>query len=184
MGYDIFGKSPVSVEGKYFCRSIWQWPPLVQLIVDLCPEEAQTCPGWLYNDGGGLEADDATKLAKRLEMLVTEGAIDAYCRKQNAAAQAMLDVARERHSEFDIHRGKSTGERDDRMRDYDQVTIGVDGETTMTGYFPDDDEQAITAAAAAVFSIRPSLAGAFPVTPADVEEFMRFAGASGGFSIW
>jgi hypothetical protein len=29
-----------------------------------------------------------------------------------------------------------------------------------------------------------SLDGAFAVTPGDVEDFMRFAAASGGFSIW
>ena len=41
MGFDVYGKARTSAEGKYLRRNAWKWPHLVQLLVDLCPEEAR-----------------------------------------------------------------------------------------------------------------------------------------------
>jgi hypothetical protein len=87
----------------FVCSISW-WPPLVKLLTDLCPEETRACETWLYNEGDGLDAEDAKRLARRLETLAAEGAVDAYCREQNARAEALLDVVRERHPQFDIRR--------------------------------------------------------------------------------
>jgi len=43
--------------------------------------------------------------------------------------------------------------------------------------FPNDDDKLMAAAASSVATVRPSLTGEFPVTPADVDEFIRFAAA-------
>jgi hypothetical protein len=51
MGFDVYGKAPTSAEGTYLRRNAWKWPHLVQLLVDLCPEEARGYEGWFYNEG-------------------------------------------------------------------------------------------------------------------------------------
>jgi hypothetical protein len=84
MGFDLLGRAPKSWEGESFRRSIWGWPPLVQLLLDLCPEDTRGCADWLYNEGDGLDDDGTRRLVRQLEMLEAEGSIDAYCREQNA----------------------------------------------------------------------------------------------------
>jgi hypothetical protein len=178
VGYDIVGRAPTSPEGEYFRSSIWRWRPLVELITDLCPEETQACLGWLYNDGDGLDADGAKRLARRLETLVAEGAIDVYCREQNSKAEALLDVARERHPQFDIRRsGTATSNDHGRIHLDRRVMLSI-------GNIPDGEEAFVKASIAALTVIRPALDGAFPVTQAEVEAFTRFATNSGGFNIF
>ena len=83
MEFDIFGKTPTSAEGTYFRCDIWTWPHLVQLLHDLCPEEAQGYQDWLSNDGHGLDAADARNLGRRLEALRAQGSIEAYLRNRS-----------------------------------------------------------------------------------------------------
>jgi hypothetical protein len=178
VGYDIEGRAPTSAEGEYFRSSVWRWRPLVELITALCPEETQACLGWLYNDGDGLDADGAKRLARRLETLLAEGAIDVYCREQNSKAEAVLDVARERHPQFDIRRSGTATSDDDGWIHLDRrVMLSI-------GNIPEGEEAFVKASIAALTVVRPALDEAFPVTQAEVEAFTRFATASGGFSIF
>jgi hypothetical protein len=81
MGYDISGRRPTNAEGEYFRANIFDWPPVAQLIIDLCPQEAQAVGrGLFFNEGGGLDADDTAKLVARLRRLIADGSVAAYCR--------------------------------------------------------------------------------------------------------
>jgi hypothetical protein len=154
MGFDVCGKAPTSAEGKYFGRNVSGWPLLVQLLLDLCPEEARGCEGWLYNDGDGLEAVDARNLARRLEELRTQGVIEAYCRDRAKIAEA-------------------TGELIVRL--YPQLEFGPAGVTIPADAKLAHDE---------FLGLGAMLNGMGAVVPADVDEFIRFAATSGGFAIW
>jgi hypothetical protein len=78
MGYDIFGKKPTAPEGEYFRRNIWYWPPLVAMCRRLAPRESKGCKGWEVNEGHGLNAADALRLANRLAELLDDGTIAHY----------------------------------------------------------------------------------------------------------
>jgi hypothetical protein len=155
MGFDVYGNAPTSPEGKYFRRNAWRWGPLVQLIVDLCPEETRGCEGWEFNEGDGLEAVDARNLARRLEALSAQGAVEAYCRDRAKLAEATEELIK---------------------RLYPQLEFPPDGGVIIPpGPWLSDDESP---------RLWRMLANMFAVTPADVDEFIRFAAASGGFCIW
>lgn len=154
MGYDISGAAPTSAEGKYFRRSVWLWPPLVNLICDLCPEEARGCEGWLYNGGNGLEAVDARDLARRLEELRTQGVIEAYCRDRAKIAEATGELIVRLYPQLEF---RPTG-----------VTIPGDAKLAHDEFL----------------GLGAMMEDMFAVKVADVDEFIRFAAASGGFSIW
>jgi hypothetical protein len=154
MGFDVYGKAPTSAEGKYLRRNAWKWPHLVQLLLDLCPEEARECEGWLYNEGDGLEAVDARNLARRLEELSTQGVIEAYCRDRAKIAEATSELI---------------------VRLYPQLEFGPTGATIPADARLADDEFSDLGA---------MLNDMVAVAPADVDEFIRFAAASGGFAIW
>jgi hypothetical protein len=183
MGFDVYGKAPTSAEGKYFTRNMFRWPPLAQLLIELCPRETRACKSWMHNDGEGLDSVDAIELARRLKRLRVDGTIDAYCVEQNARAEAALDVVRERHPQFGIHRAGAESEGTGQART-DSIICQV-GNLTVTGELSsqvgDDD---VDECLSTIMPLMRSLSSTFPVTPADVDEFIRFAAASGGFSIW
>jgi hypothetical protein len=78
MGYDLYGTRPRSPTGEHFRRSIFGWPPLAGLCVDLAETETRPCWRWFTNDGDGLTAKQSMKLASRLEQLLAEGAVGRY----------------------------------------------------------------------------------------------------------
>ncbi len=78
MGYDIYGKKPTAPEGEYYRSNIWYWPPFVAMCRRLAPRESKGCKGWEVNDGHGLNAADALRLANRLDELLADGTIAAY----------------------------------------------------------------------------------------------------------
>lgn len=78
MGYDIFGNKPTAPEGEYYRSNIWYWPPFVAMCRRLAPRETKGCKGWDVNEGHGLNAADALRLANRLDELLEDGTIAAY----------------------------------------------------------------------------------------------------------
>ena len=73
MGMDFYGKAPSSKKGEYFRANIWWWHPLADYIELVAPEEASACQNWHNNSGDGLSADDALKLADRLQEEIDSG---------------------------------------------------------------------------------------------------------------
>jgi len=78
MGYDIYGKKPTAPEGEYYRSNIWYWPPFVAMCRALAPVESRGCKGWEVNEGHGLNAADALRLANRLDALLADGTIAQY----------------------------------------------------------------------------------------------------------
>ena len=193
MGFDICGAAPTSADGEYFRRSFLQWPPLVNLIYDLCPEESHDYLGWLYNEGHGLNAVDASRLARRLLSLEAQGVIEAYCRYQSARADAAYGDCdlfyTERHPELNVRCvERSTSEREGGVRlDTEVITraaargVSMDAVTLCLSDVGQGDAAAIEPV---FFKVGPWFSEADVVTPVDVSDFIRFAAASGGFSIW
>ena len=91
MGMDVYGKKSTSKEGEYFRRNVWGWHPLAEICLDLAPDECKDCVHWHSNDGDGLDADGANKLADKLQQLTENGQIKEYIRVRNEAMGAMPD---------------------------------------------------------------------------------------------
>jgi hypothetical protein len=75
MGMDLHGHNPTAPEGEYFRASIWTWPSLVKVITALCPEETSNCKNWEYNEGDGLNGEQALRLAEALERKLRSGEV-------------------------------------------------------------------------------------------------------------
>jgi hypothetical protein len=72
MGMDVYGKKPDSEVGEYFRRNIWGWHPLW----DYCTSVAlvaRTVKAGHYNDGDGLDKEDALVLASVLRAELESG---------------------------------------------------------------------------------------------------------------
>ena len=80
MGMDVSGVNPVSETGDYFRNNCWWWRPLWQychnVAPDLIDEDLFISGG--YNDGAGLNAKDAVKLAIILETKIADGHTKHY----------------------------------------------------------------------------------------------------------
>lgn len=91
MGMDVFGKQPTAPEGEHFRRNVWSWRPLAHMVTGMCPDETAACKYWQSNDGDGLNAADAAKLADRLDALLADGWIDRYVAVRDASLAALPD---------------------------------------------------------------------------------------------
>ena len=94
MGMDVFGRAPTAPIGEYFRRNMWGWGPLAGLVTELCPAETAPCTDWHHNDGQGLDAEGAAKLAAKLEALRDSGEIAARCDKYNGWYASWVDEQR------------------------------------------------------------------------------------------
>lgn len=80
MGMDVFGrKNP----DAYFRNNVWWWRPLWNYCIDVAPDLCEKVSGH-YNDGDGLDEDDALELARRLRVELEAGRVAEYERKYNA----------------------------------------------------------------------------------------------------
>jgi hypothetical protein len=73
MGMDVIGHNPTAPQGEYFRASIWQWPLLVKVITTLCRQETSACKYWEFNDGDGLNNEQALELSEALERKLRSG---------------------------------------------------------------------------------------------------------------
>src|SRR5262249_6298515 len=75
MGIDVIGHNPTGPEGEYFRASIWHWPLLVKIVTSLCPQETSSCKTWEYNEGDGLNSEQALALAEALQRKLKSGEV-------------------------------------------------------------------------------------------------------------
>jgi len=70
--YEQFNKANV---GIYFRNNCWWWRPLWDFCAYHCPEliSEETHKSGHYNDGAGLNAEDAAKLGLKLLVLIEDG---------------------------------------------------------------------------------------------------------------
>lgn len=91
MGMDVYGREPVSETGEYYRSNMWWWAPLADYIIDMCADIAVRCEGWHLNDGDGLNADDADKLADLLDAQIVAGTAARYIAQREARLAALPD---------------------------------------------------------------------------------------------
>lgn len=77
--------------GAYYQDSWWGWRPLARMLCALWPEITARCTYWQSNDGDGLNALYAAKLAKALETALKDGTVADYIEARNARHRAMPD---------------------------------------------------------------------------------------------
>jgi hypothetical protein len=79
MGMDVYGRKPSAPEGKYFRATIWSWPPIHALMIELCSDllSEKLLAKMAFNDGAGPRTQKTcTEMAKRFEQWMehhTEG---------------------------------------------------------------------------------------------------------------
>jgi hypothetical protein len=157
MGMDVFGKAPVSETGSYFRRSVWGWHPLWDLCVDLVPYLGEAVQFGHSNDGDGLDAEGAAKLAQELGEKLADGTVERYCQTRDAAIAALPDE--------ECRWCKGTGTRTDEVG----VKFGYD----VKGWCNGCDGKG---------KVRP-FSTSYTVNVQDVEEWVAFLADSGGFAI-
>jgi len=66
MGMEIYGKAPMSEEGREFPTGSHTWHGLAKYFCEVAPDIACECKHWDTNDGDGLDAAVCAALADRL----------------------------------------------------------------------------------------------------------------------
>jgi len=74
MGMDVYGSNPNSKAGEYFHSNVWNWSALWAYCASVSPQAASLGKAAYVNDGRGLDAEDAEKLAAALREQLTCGA--------------------------------------------------------------------------------------------------------------
>jgi hypothetical protein len=170
MGMDVTGRNPKADVGVYFRRSVWGWNPLATLVIKVAPDITRHCKRWYTNDGDGLNATNAARLAAALNTALASG---------KAAMLVALRAARLRRLPDEACTWcDGTGVRSDEVgREYglDRRTIDDVGHPRhgQTGWCNGCDGRG---------SNRPSDTK-YRVSEADVREFADFVNNSGGFRI-
>lgn len=78
MGMDVYGKNAKTTKGEYFRNNVWWWRPLWNYCEELHGNIARKVEYGYSNDGGGLGADDALELGKRLLDDIANGVTAKY----------------------------------------------------------------------------------------------------------
>jgi hypothetical protein len=177
MGMDIYCQAPTAPEGEYFRRNVWGWVPLAGLVTTLCPDEASPCHGWQYNGGDGLDAADAVRLAVKLQALRDSGDVAAYCAQRDEWA-ATLPHIECRFCGGTRLDGDAPATPPKNIADA-AMTIVAHAQA-QAGWRSDDVPCPVCDG---VGTIEPA-EKACRLVPNDVDQFIAFLKASGGFEIW
>ncbi len=90
MGMDIIGRNPKTAAGKYFRNNVWWWHPLWNYCCEVAPKVCDDVSGH-SNDGDGLPADGASRLALVLAEELASGRTKDF-EERHAAALAALPM--------------------------------------------------------------------------------------------
>lgn len=172
MGMDVYGKNPKSETGQYFRRNVWGWRPLWDYVSNQHPEIAELVQYGYSNDGDGLGARNAKRLAKLLMDDFTSGKVAEYVVERN---RELAELPFE-----DCELCHSTGVRTD--------AVGVQSGQPTKELTP---EIAIIVGREVGWcngcngvGKRENWATNYYLEPDDVKEFAEFLVDSGGFEIW
>jgi hypothetical protein len=72
MGMDVFGVAPTTDTGTHFRNNVWWWRSLWEYCCQVAPELVADVSGH-SNDGDGLDADGAARLAALLRVEIDSG---------------------------------------------------------------------------------------------------------------
>ena len=90
MGMDVYGKAPTADVGRYFRNNVWWWHPLWDYVETVAPHLTEGVSG-RYNDGDGLNAAAADRLAAILSAELDSGRATCYAAERDAAIATMPD---------------------------------------------------------------------------------------------
>lgn len=172
MGMDVYGKNPTSEKGGYFRNNLWYWRPLWSYCLHKHGDLCDKVEGAQYNDGDGLDADDARTLGERLLADVADGTVAAYKADYDAALASLpledCDYCNKTGIRTD-EVGVSMGWADKELSEADAIILGrTHGScNACNGY-----------------GQRPSFFTQYPFEVANVQEFAEFLIDCGGFEIW
>lgn len=165
MGMDVYGKKPKNEAGEYFRNNVWWWRPLADYIIEQHPDLAAGCEYWHSNDGDGLGARKAVKLADALDADLESGKVAIYAVEYAAAVAAL-------------------------PREECALCVGTglrtDGVGVQYGYDKPRDPETGRGGCNGCSGIgtREPWAASYPFDVDNVREFATFVRASGGFEIW
>src|SRR5262245_48319976 len=74
-----------------FHRGTATWCALAEICLSVAPEVCSGCKLWFTNDGDGLGAEGASKLAEVLERRLSDGTIDQWISKRITFAKSLPD---------------------------------------------------------------------------------------------
>jgi len=89
MGMDVYGNRPKNETGEYFRNNVWWWRPLWDYCLDNYPSIAGKVEHGHSNDGDGLGASDAKKLAILLKRDIDSGKVSEYAQKRQAELDSL-----------------------------------------------------------------------------------------------
>ena len=92
MGMEIYGKAPMSEEGREFPTGSHTWHGLAKYFCEVAPDIACECKHWDTNDGDGLDAAVCAALADRLQAEIDTGGTLLYLERHMARIDAMSTV--------------------------------------------------------------------------------------------
>jgi hypothetical protein len=171
MGMDVIGKNAKSEVGEYFRRSVWGWRPLWDYVYDIHEDLVGNVEGG-YNDGDGLDAVGATKLANRLFEDLADGTVYRYVSERN---EKLASLPRETCTLCE-----GTGVRRD--------AVGVDMFMPERELAP--EVQVLTGRThgycngCSGYGDKPHWDTNYDLREQDIRDFAHFLADSGGFEIW
>jgi hypothetical protein len=158
---DVSGKAPSSEVGEYFRANLWWWRPLWDYCRQVSPEivtETVHRDG-SFNDGAGLDAEHAAKLAEALRAEIASGDAASYIEEYEAERKAI--------PQLECKQCHGSGYRDDEVAANIRAKNPEFKCNGCQGSGKQDD-----------------LASWYPMSLDFVEKFTEFVAASGGFEIW
>lgn len=159
MGMDVYGRAATAEEGEYFRNNVWWWRPLARYCRSIAPAITARCRHWDTNDGDGLDASGATALADALQAEIDAGRCADYAASYEAKIKAMPDET------CDLCQGTGTRQ---------PLPIRGAGDPKAGG-IPCNG-------CGGTGAVRPPQTH-YPFTEDNVQNFVRFLRASGGFRI-
>lgn len=89
MGMDVYGNKPKNEDGEYFRNNVWWWRPLWDYCLDNYPSIAGKVEHGHSNDGDGLNASDAKKLAILLKKDIDSGKVQRFADQRELELNAL-----------------------------------------------------------------------------------------------
>lgn len=196
MGYDLYGCEPTHKNGEYFRNNIWSWPPLWEYISENCNDVLtdHEIEVGMHNNNYLITKAKAMKIASKLRSLVDDGETQEFSDYRKRMLDNLLD------EQCDICHGSGTRyqkpnpnyQERDKSEPIRTMTVGSIAEAMklmekLSKYViadPDDEGAQITKCngCRGKGTIRPFQCK-YPFSVENVQEFIGFCEASGGFKI-
>jgi hypothetical protein len=128
MGFDLFGRYPVSDAGGYFRMNQFTWLPFVDLLHDLCDRKILCkCHHWYSSDGDGLAEKDALALAKNLLARIEDGSVQRALEQGDYTFASYQARAKKRGGRFAEYARGNLKAIEEARAEAERMAAGSDG---------------------------------------------------------